>query len=252
MSSPDRRLGAELAHHVSRPRSRRRRIPPTRDARYHHCGMCRRRRPATLAGMTTPVGKYVPGTGVFAALLVAAVALLATGCSHDSPGPGVASVGSSSASGGSPSGGGSSSSASAVAYSAFIRNHGVPNYPDPGSDGNPPKGDAQAFGVNASQLQAAQRACQDLYPVSSLAQCQGTGICSAAARQALLSRMRDFATCMRSHGISNWPDPTVDSQGHPGFRGPAADIPPGSPTDHAANDQCHHLLPPGVGVLGAP
>jgi hypothetical protein len=251
MPPPDRRLGAEPAHHVSRPRDRRRRIPPTRDAACNHRGMCRRRRAATLAGMTTPVGKYAHRTGVFAALLVA-VALLATGCSHSSSGPGVASVGSSSASGGSPREGGSSSSPSAVAYSACIRNHGVPNYPDPGSGGQVPKGDAQAFRVSASQLQAAQRACQHLYPATALAQCQRTGICSPAARQALLNRMRDFATCMRSHGISNWPDPTVDTQGRPGFRGPAADIPPGSPTDHAANDQCHHLLPPGVGVLGAP
>jgi hypothetical protein len=133
-----------------------------------------------------------------------------------------------------------------------MRNHGVPNFPDPGTGGQLPKGDPHDFGVSSTQLQAAQHACQDLYPAASLAQCQGTGICSATARQALLSRMRDFAMCMRSHGISNWPDPTVDSQGRPGFSGPAADIPPGSPTDHAANDECHHLLPAGVGVLGAP
>jgi len=133
-----------------------------------------------------------------------------------------------------------------------MRGHGVSNYPGPGSGGNPPKGDAQAFGVGAAQLQSAEQACQDLYPASSLVQCQGTGVCSPAARAALLGRMRDFAVCMRSHGISNWPDPSLDSQGRPGFSGPAADIPPGSPTDHAANTECHHLLPPGVGVLGTP
>jgi hypothetical protein len=184
-----------------------------------------------------------PARTAAAIIATAALALLAAACGGSPPATG---------SGGSPHAGGSSSSAAAVAYSACMRSHGVPNYPDPRSDGNAPKGNAQAFGVSASQLQAAQRACQDLYPASSLGQCQGTGACSPAARQALLSRMRDFAACMRSHGISNWPDPTADFQGRPGFRGPAADIPPGSRTDHAANDQCHQLLPPGVGVLGAP
>lgn len=195
-----------------------------------------------VTSMSTHRYATPPGAGVLVALL-APIVLLAVACSPS---------GSSGGSGGSPSAGGSSTSASAVAYSACMRNHGVPNYPDPGSNGQVSKGDAQRFGVSVSQLQAAQRACQEVYPASSLAQCQGTGACSLAARQALLGRMRDFATCMRSHGIANWPDPTVDSQGRPGFRGPAADIPPGSRTDHTANQICHHLLPPGVGVLGAP
>lgn len=176
-----------------------------------------------------------------AAGAMVALVLLAAACGGSNA-PGVAG-------GSSP---GNSGPASAVAYSACMRHHRVPNYPDPGSNGNLPKDNAQAFGVSAAQLQAAHRACQHLYPASTLVQCQATGDCSPAARQALLSRMRDFATCMRAHGISNWPDPTVDSQGRPGFRGPGADVPPGSPTDHAANGQCHHLLPPGVGVLGAP
>lgn len=183
-----------------------------------------------------------PARTVAAVIATAALALLAA-C-----GGGPSSAGS----GGSPNAGGAATSPSAVAYSACMRSHGVPNYPDPSGDGSLPKGNAQAFGVSSSQFQAAQRACQDVYPASTLAECQGTGDCSPAARQALLSRMRDFATCMRAHGISSWPDPTVDSQGRPGFRGPGADVPPGSPTDHAANDLCHHLLPPGVGVLGAP
>jgi len=29
--------------------------------------------------------------------------------------------------------------------------------------------------------------------------------------------MRSFARCMRSHGVPNWPDPTIDSQGRPFF-----------------------------------
>jgi hypothetical protein len=51
-----------------------------------------------------------------------------------------------------------------VAYSACMRSHGVPNFPDPDSNGQILKGDAQRFGVSTSQLQAAQQACQPLYP----------------------------------------------------------------------------------------
>jgi hypothetical protein len=43
----------------------------------------------------------------------------------------------------------------AVAYSVCVRSHEMPNYPDPGSDGNLPKGSVQTFGVGNSQYQAA-------------------------------------------------------------------------------------------------
>jgi hypothetical protein len=63
--------------------------------------------------------------------------------------------------------------------------------------------------------------------------------------------MREFADCMRSHGISDWPDPSFDSQGRLGFIGAGADNPPGSRTDHAVN-QCQHLLPAIVMAPGPP
>ena len=62
-----------------------------------------------------------------AAVATTVLALLAVACGgSNSPG----------ATGRSP---GNSASASAVAYSSCMRSHGVPNYPDPGSDGNLPK-----------------------------------------------------------------------------------------------------------------
>jgi hypothetical protein len=166
--------------------------------------------------MTTPLGKYVPGAGVLAALLVA-VALLAAACSHSSSGPRVANVGSPSGSGGSPGAGGSSTSASAVAYSACMRSHGVPNFPDPGSNGQVPKTDAERLGVSGSQLRAAQQACQPLYPTSSLEQCSETGVCSPADRQELMNRMREFAACMRARGVPDFPDPATGPDGDPYF-----------------------------------
>ena len=47
-----------------------------------------------------------------------------------------------------------------------MRSNGVLNFPDPPSSGLVPKADAQQLGVSGSQLQAAQRACQRLYPTN--------------------------------------------------------------------------------------
>jgi hypothetical protein len=149
-----------------------------------------------------------------AVIAAAAVALLAAACSIGSPSP----VGSD----GAPTPGGSTSSPSAIAYSACMRSHGVPGFPDPGSDGAIPKGDAQHFGVSPSQLQAAQSACQPLLPVGgSFDQqtelCMATGNCPPALVQQILTAERGLAQCMRSHGLLNFPDPTLDSQGRPVF-----------------------------------
>jgi hypothetical protein len=77
---------------------------------------------------------------------------------------------------------GNSALASAVAYSACMRSHGVPNYPDPGSDGNLPKGNAQAFGVSNSQYQAAERACRHLLPNSDTGFCHFVGSSESVTR----------------------------------------------------------------------
>jgi hypothetical protein len=164
------------------------------------------------ANRDTPIRR----AGRYAALLVA-LALPAAACGgSSSPGAAV---------GGSP---GNSASASAVAYSACMRSHGVPNYPDPGSGGNLPKGTAQAFGVSSSQYQAAERPCRHLLPnrtfIASLTHCLETGDCPHAVVQQALTEGLNFARCMRNHGVPNWPDPTVDSMGRPSFQVTAAGI----------------------------
>jgi len=108
----------------------------------------------------------------------------------------------------------------ALAYSHCMRSHGVPNYPDPNSNSNLPKGSAQAFGVSTSQYQAAEQACVHLLPSSgsaSLTQCLMAGDCPRSVVQPALEEGRKFARCMRSHGVPNWPDSTVDSLGRPSF-----------------------------------
>ena len=168
--------------------------------------------------MNTNRDTTIRRAGLYAALLVA-LALPAAACGGSSS-PGAAGRGSP----------GNSASASAVAYSACMRLHGVPEYPDPGSDGNLPKGTAQDFGVSNSQYQAAERACRHLLPNSdtrftaSLTQCLMTGDCPHAVVQRALTEGLNFARCMRNHGVPNWPDPTVDSTGRPSFQVTAAGI----------------------------
>jgi hypothetical protein len=168
---------------------------------------------------TTNDGTYVtrrprPPTARIAVAIIATagLALLAAACG----GP------SSTAAGGSPSVGDSSSSPSAVSYSACMRSHSVPNYPDP-SDGQLPKGGAQAFGVSSSVFSTAQSACHHLLPDAGsfqeqVSQCTLAGDCPPAVVQKMMATDRKFAQCMRSHGVPNWPDPTIGLQGSPVFR----------------------------------
>ena len=162
--------------------------------------------------MHRPRRAWPPATRIAAAVIAtAALALLAAACG-----------GSPSSTVDTPNAGGSATSTSAVAYSHCIRSHGVPNYPDPSSGGQLPKGNAEQFGVSNSRLRTARRACQHMYPSNGgsfqrLMLCENTGDCPQAVVQHALTEMRSFAQCMRSHGVPNWPDPTIDSQGRPFF-----------------------------------
>jgi hypothetical protein len=163
-----------------------------------------------------------PRTARAAAAIIATAALTlpGTACSagRSSGRPGVANVASSTRSASSsPS---SSASNDPVAHSHCMRSHGVPNFPDPDSNGQLSKGDAQLFGVSTSQLQTAQTACQPLYPNNGsfqqqTQQCMLTGECPQAVVQQVLIAERKFAQCMRSYGVPDWPDPTIDSEGRP-------------------------------------
>jgi len=190
---------------------------PTSNALSPRCGLCHAHTHKGLTGTSTNRDTAIPRVGLYAALLAVLVLLGACGGSR-SPGA---------RGGGSPN---NSASASAVAYSACMRSHGVPDYPDPEPDGNLPKGNAQAFGVSDSQYQTAERACQYSLPstnttfAASLTQCLETGDCPPAVVQQALTEGRKFAQCMRSRGVPNWPDPTIDSMGRPSFNATGAGI----------------------------
>jgi hypothetical protein len=148
----------------------------------------------------------------------ATLALTAAACTGGSP------------SGGGPSpGGGSSSARSAVGYSACMRAHGVPNYPDPDRSGRLPKTSADQLGVGGSQYQSAQRACRDLLPTGGsfeqdFQQCVAAANCPPALVQQALTVQREFARCMRDHGVPKWPDPKIGPGGAPFFPVSAAGL----------------------------
>ena len=183
------------------------------------------------------------------AIVAAGLALLAAACGGGS---------SPSSSGGSPNAGASTGSPSAVDYSVCMRSHAVPNFPDPDSSGNLPKADAHHLGVSNLQLQAAQGACQRLLPdtggainADSIQQCMTASDCPATLVQLVLSEERNFAECMRSHGVPNWPDPSIDSQGRPVFAISISKLgfDPYSPQVWAKGNECSHLMP---GLPGLP
>ena len=170
-----------------------------------------------------------PAIRIAAAILTtAAMALLAAACSSPSSArtssPNAAGSANSSAAAGN-----SATSQSAVSYSQCMRSNGVPKYPDPASGGQLPKGDAQAFGVSDSQYQAAQRTCQHLLPTGGsfdeqAHECIQAGDCPPVLVQQMLTVDRKFAQCMRSHGVPNWPDPTLSDVGAPIFKVSTAGI----------------------------
>jgi hypothetical protein len=195
----------------------------------------RRRRRARMA-FTAPV------------IAAAALVLLTAACSGSQAPAG---------SGSSPNASGSANSPSAIAYSHCIRSHGVPNFPDPPSNGRVPKVDPEELGVSNSQFQAAQTACQYLYPSSgggvlskdSLGQCEETGDCPQALVQQAMTALRTFARCIRSHGLPTWPDPTIGSEGRPGFNLlHVQGFNPNSSQTSNVMQACYHVMPGGVPV----
>lgn len=109
----------------------------------------------------------------------------------------------------------------AVAYSACMRSHGVAKFPDPNSSDEIPKiPSLQQLGVSSSQFAAAKTACRALLPTgveASVTLCLSTGNCPQSLVQQMMSQGREFALCMRNHGVTNFPDPTMGRNGSPVF-----------------------------------
>ena len=116
-----------------------------------------------------------------------------------------------------------------------MRAHGVAGFPDPNSSGVLPKLQVAQLAARDPQFVPAHRACEHLLP--------NGGLPSSAQVQQAWNDMRSFARCMRSHGVRNWPDPTVTSRqdNRPFFYVPPS-INPSSPQIVAKIDLCRHVL----------
>jgi hypothetical protein len=133
--------------------------------------------------------------GVMAAGLVA-LGLSTAACSAGSNSPGVASVSSSQAAGQTSSH--VSGKPSTLAYAKCMQSHGIKNFPEPNSSGELTVTPGQSLpDFNSPQFQAAAQACVSLHPA---------GVTPAQQAQQLDKDIA-YAKCMRSHGVTNFPDP---------------------------------------------
>jgi hypothetical protein len=123
-----------------------------------------------------------------------------------------------------------------VAFSACMRQHGLPNFPDPKAYGNGyglKIGTENGIDPNSSTFKTAQQACKKLLP--------NGGAPSAQEQAKQLQEALKYAACIRSHGVPNFPDPKLHGGGID--LGEATN----SPQFKAAQKACGHLLPGGGG-----
>jgi hypothetical protein len=100
----------------------------------------------------------------------------------------------------------------AIAYSRCMRSHGVPSFPDP-SISRSGGGVGISLGIPASvsaspAFKTAQQACAKLAPGGS----GGGGAAPVTAQQH--REIVQFAACMRSHGVPDFPDPDATGTFH--------------------------------------
>jgi hypothetical protein len=158
---------------------------------------------------------------VVAAAALAVPTLVAAGCGG-SPDAKVAQVGTT-------SGANHPHTHDPNAFSACMRSHGVPTFPDPDSSGTIHVPESIDDGLPT--VRAAYSACHSLAPREGSITGQGD-----VMRQ---DQLLAFAKCMRSHGVPKFPDPQVadghinDMHGH---------IDPNSPIVTAAMAACRSTL----------
>lgn len=180
--------------------------------------------------------------------LVSALGLLAAACGGGSTDPNagkrgtvsnstpaVALPGSSGAGSSVAGSSGQANQSQQLQFAECMRSNGVPNYPDPSADGGTLRAmSAAGIDSQSSTYQAALEACRKYTPAGRLTPAQ-----SAADN----ARGIEFAQCMRSHGLPNFPDPTSGPNGQPAANLGSAGIDPNSPTLQAANQACQKIVP---------
>jgi hypothetical protein len=125
------------------------------------------------------------------------------------------------------------SDARLLKYSQCMRDHGLPKFPDPTSNGSL-NINAREDGITAQDLRRGNRFCQYLLP--------GLG---HPPSQADLERAESgalkYTQCMRDHGLPKFPDPQI-SNGAILF----GSVGPNTARYESAQNACQSLLPENV------
>jgi hypothetical protein len=194
-----------------------------------------------------------------APVLLVAMVLLASACGGKGAAPGIASLTGTgtgtttttrAASGDAPSAGGSGGSGAQLQmkvqngakFAACMRSNGVPNFPDPNSSGTVSIGPSSGIDPSSPKFQAAQQKCRKLLP--------NGGQPTPAQIAKLQAGALAFSKCMRSHGVTNFPDPNFSAGGGIGIRirpGSKGGLDPNNPTFQKAQQACQGKLPFGKG-----
>lgn len=149
---------------------------------------------------------------------LATIAMLAAACGDAPPNAGTGS--------------GQTPYQQALAYAHCMRTHGDPGFPDPNSQGLFPH-------PGGPQYQPATSACGHLLPSQPL---------TAAQKQQYVAQALKFASCIRSHGFPDFPEPIVRNGGTAvGFD--FGRINQSSPRFHVAAQACRKFEP---GLVGQP
>ncbi len=145
-----------------------------------------------------------------------------------------------------------------LAFARCMRASGVPNFPDPGSNGrggiliqqrdragSGPSMTVNGVSVSAPAFQSAMRTCRKYLPNGG----KPTVAQSAKLRASALA----MSKCMRAHGVPNFPDPTFNGGpgGGLGLR-LTPDVNPNSPAFQAAQKICQPLVGGGAEVAKTP
>ncbi|MGH3206033.1 MAG: hypothetical protein ACRDOA_18605 [Streptosporangiaceae bacterium] len=122
-----------------------------------------------------------------------------------------------------------------------MRTHGVPDWPDPTGNGGFITTNVAGIGhhgqPDSPQIQAAAKACESLDPVENL---------SPQQQRQILNNLLKYSACMRSHGMPDFPDPAVGSDGSIllTIKGSVL-YTLRSPQGQAAQRACKSVAPPG-------
>lgn len=187
------------------------------------------------------------GRRLIAAVAMAALCLLASACgTGNGSGSAVANLDTTTAAPNASTGTSTAETPAAaeqemLAFSTCMRKHGVTTFPDPTRNADGSYGfTAGSVGTLRKLLHGAQTAldaCQPLLVKS--------GILSAENISKFRQQMLAYARCMRSHGVSNFPDPNFNGR----FGGQLKNLDRNSPNFQAATTACRPTLSKAIGAF---